>query len=92
MRRAGPFPCCPTACPGTHLPASNPTRVAFCWHPPQPVRLVITKGNVSFKNAQSDFPALLPVTKCLVKQLILFSHRNMFPFKSLIRGGGGKQS
>lgn len=64
-----------------------------CWHCPQPGRLADYKGECVISNTQSDFPALLPITKCLVKWLVLFSHRNVFPFKSLIRGeeGGGKK-
>lgn len=75
----------------TPLPASSPARMPRCWHSPQPGRLADYKGECVISNTQSDFPALLPITKCLVKWLILFSHRNVFPFKSLIRGEEGKK-
>lgn len=75
----------------TPPPASSPARMPRCWHSPQPGRLADYKGECVISNTQSDFPALLPITKCLVKWLILFSHRNVFPFKSLIRGEEGKK-
>lgn len=92
MRKAGPSPRLPPrSLPGYAPTCLCPARMAFCWHSPQQVRLADYKGECVISNAQSDFPALLPITKCLVKWLILFSHRNVFPFKSLIRGEGKKK-